>query len=107
MGESWTPSLCLREEGGRCRLWLGGFAYGDGQTLQEAADDLVARLLNIAVCIRQSGLKFSSELAPPDPRWLEFVWELGELAARGKDIRERVFGWPDRPGAETGADGGA
>ena len=39
-------------------------------------------------------MTISSE-APPDPHWLEFLWELGEIAARGGDIRERIFGSPD------------
>jgi len=94
MAESWTPSFHLRETAGRCRLSLGGGAYGDGRTLQEAADDLVGRLLNVAVCLRGSGMTISSEVAP-DPRWLEFLWELGEIAARGGDIRARIFGSPD------------
>jgi hypothetical protein len=34
-------------------------------------------------------LRFGRE---PDLSWLEFLWELCELAARGEDIRERTFG---------------
>jgi hypothetical protein len=34
------PSLTVSEQGGRCRLRLAGDAWGDGATLQEAADDL-------------------------------------------------------------------
>jgi hypothetical protein len=94
MAESWTPSLHLHETAGRCRLSLGGGAYGDGRTLQEAADDLVVRLLSVAMCLRRGGMTISSE-APPDLHWLEFLWELGEIAARGGDIRERIFGSPD------------
>lgn len=29
---------------------------------------------------------------PPDLRWLDFVYQLGEIAARGGDIREHLFG---------------
>jgi hypothetical protein len=94
MAECWSPTLHVHETGGRCRLWLGAWAYGDGQTLQEAADDLVARLLNIVMCFRTSGIRYSTELGPADRHWLEFFWELGERAARGEDIRERVFGPP-------------
>ena len=90
MAASWTPSLHLSDMGGRCRLSLGDGAYGNGLTLQEAADDLVARLLNIALCLRSSGVTISSEAAA-DHHWLEFLWELGEIAARGGDIRERIF----------------
>jgi hypothetical protein len=27
-----------------------------------------------------------------DPDALQFIWELGEIAARGEDIRGRLFG---------------
>jgi hypothetical protein len=93
MAERWSPTLQVSEVGEGCRLTLAGFAYGDGATLQEAADDLVARLLNIAMCFRSSGWAKTTELVP-DMRWLDFVWELGEIAARGGDIRERIFGLP-------------
>lgn len=43
-------------------------------------------------------MTFSTEAAA-DRRWLEFVWELGEIAARGGDIRHRVFGSPGPPAA--------
>ena len=57
-----------------------------------AADDLVARLLVIAMAIRASGLAWSPEGGPPDRPWLDFLWELGELASHGNDIRLRLFG---------------
>ena len=93
--ESWTPGLRVYEKHGRCRLWLGSYAYGDGNSLQEAADELVTRLLEIAMSFRcGGGVRFSPELGPPDLRWFEFIYELGEIAAAGGDIRVRVFG-PD------------
>jgi hypothetical protein len=49
--------------------------------------------------VRTSGIGVASELAPSDHRLLEFVWELGELAARGEDIRQRVHGTPEAPHA--------
>jgi hypothetical protein len=88
--QPWTPTLELRQTGRRCRLSVGGRAYGDGDTLQEAADDLVARLLTAAMAIRASGLAWSPEGGPPDRPWLD--WELGELASQGHDIRQRLFG---------------
>jgi hypothetical protein len=91
MDDAWQPALELRSHNGRCRLLLGGQAHGEGDTLQEAADDLVVRLLNTALCFRASGIRMSLEL-PLDQRWLAFIWELGELAARGECIRPRVFG---------------
>ena len=92
MSSAWTPTLYLHETAGRVRLSLSGLTHGDGPTLQEAADDLVARLLNVAFCFRASGFRLPTELGATDVRWLDYVWELGELAARGDDIRERVFG---------------
>jgi hypothetical protein len=85
--------LHFHAAGGRCRLSLGGYTYGNGSTLQEAADDLVARLLMLARSLR-SGASFvySSELPPLDVRWYDFLYELGEIAGRGEDIRPRVFG---------------
>jgi hypothetical protein len=92
MNDSWQPALEVHSRGVRCRLSLGGHVYGDGDTLQEAADDLVVRLLNTVLCFRASGFRVSTELGPADHRWLEFLWELGELAARGERIRPHVFG---------------
>jgi hypothetical protein len=88
----WTPRLELREAGGRCRLSLAGWAQGEGETLQEAADELVAGLQSMAVRLRGSGLSFPPTLSRPDPRELAFLSELGDIAARGGDIRQRVFG---------------
>jgi hypothetical protein len=45
-------------------------------------------------------LTFSRELVP-DTRLLEFLWELGEIAARGDDIRPRLF---DSPSASPSLD---
>jgi hypothetical protein len=42
--------------------------------------------------VRSSGIRVPRETGPPDQRLLDFVWELAELATRGDDIRERVFG---------------
>ena len=92
MDDGWHPALEVHSRGEQCRLSLGGHVYGEGHTLQEAADDLVVRLLNTVLCFRASGFRISAELGPPDQRWLEFLWELGELTARGECIRPRVFG---------------
>jgi hypothetical protein len=92
VAEKWSPPLRVCESDGRCRLWLGSYAFGDGDSLQEAADDLVGRLLSIAFSFRSGGTSISAELGPPDLRWFELVYELGEIAAAGGDIRCRVFG---------------
>ena len=92
MTEPWVPPLYVSQRAGRCRLMLSGVTHGEGGTLQEAADDLVTRLLELVMRVRSSGLGFSTDIPPPDHRLLDFIWELGERAARGEDIRERVFG---------------
>jgi hypothetical protein len=95
MAGEWTPQLEVVEAGGTCRLLLGGFAQGNGRTLQEAADDLVCRLLGVAMSWRSGGFRISRELGPIDLRWFEFIHELGEIAAAGGDIRGRLFGASD------------
>jgi hypothetical protein len=92
VSERWTPQLELGEFAGRCRLSLGRQVDGYGPTLQEAADDLVARLLRLALAFRSSGFAVAPEALQPDRAWLDFVWEIGELAARGEDVRGRVLG---------------
>jgi hypothetical protein len=90
--------LHFHASAGRCRLSLGSYAYGNGSNLQEAADDLVARLLTFAKHFHSgAGFTFSSELLPIDFRWFEFLYELGEMAGRGEDIRPRVFGSAANP----------
>jgi hypothetical protein len=92
MTESWTPTLSIGEVAGRCRLNLGGHVHGEGATLQEAADDLVRRLLALAMSFRsEAGFRVSPEVPGVDLRWFEFLYELGAIAARGEDIRDRVF----------------
>jgi hypothetical protein len=72
---------------------LGGLASGEGATLQEAADDLVARVLVLVTAFRSSGIGTLPREGPrPDPAMLEFLYELGETAAAGGDIRQRLFG---------------
>jgi hypothetical protein len=92
MMEPWTPALSIREGAGRCRLNLGGHAHGEGATLQDAADDLVRRLFALPMSLRsEAGFHVSPEGPGVDLRWFEFLYELGAIAARGEDIRARVF----------------
>ena len=84
--------LTVNESPGRVRLRLGSLAYGEGPTLQDAADDLVQRLLTYVMAFRATGIQPSRELAPPDLATMDFLYELGELAAAGGDIRSRLFG---------------
>jgi hypothetical protein len=60
-------------------------------TLQGAADDLVQRLLSYAMALRASGFRPPAELGPPDLAAIDFLYELGEMAAAGGDIRGRLF----------------
>jgi hypothetical protein len=86
------PTISQRESAVRCHLTLAGLTYGVGFSLQDAADDLIARLRGIVLGARSSGFHHPSELGPPDHQLHEFIWELGELAAAGEDLRPRVFG---------------
>jgi hypothetical protein len=89
----YQPPLEIRQVAGRVRLQLGALANGEGATLQEAADDLVARVLVLVMAFRSSGIgPVSSEAPLPDPALLSFLYELGDIAAAGGDIRERLFG---------------
>jgi hypothetical protein len=84
------PVLAITEAGGRVRLNLGGFAHGEGSSLQEAADELIRHILELALVFRSSGCSASRELSP-DLETMNFLHELGEIAAAGGDIRARVF----------------
>ena len=89
--ETWTPSLRVDETPLGCRLALEGVAYGHGHTLQEAGDDLIVRLLNIANTVRASHFGFGRRLRGMDRDMLDFLREIGEMSARGEDVRELVF----------------
>jgi hypothetical protein len=82
--------LTVQESPGRVRLCLGSLAHGDGPTLQDAADDLVQRLLSYVMAFRASGFRAPVELGPPDLAAIDFLYELGETAV-GSDIRSRLF----------------
>ena len=84
------PDLLTTEKGGRISLCLGGLARGEGASLQEAAEELVSAVRRLALTVRASGWTMSSE-ARPDLETLDFLHELGEIAAAGGDIRDRVF----------------
>jgi hypothetical protein len=99
-----TLLLTVQESPGRVRLWFGGLAHGDGPTLQDAADDLVQRLLTYAMAFRASGFRPSLEMAPPDLAAMDLLYRLGEIAADGGDhsrppVRPAIRPDPrDRPG---------
>jgi hypothetical protein len=86
------PQLQISERDGRVRLSLGGFSYAEGETLQEAADELVRRMLVIAMAFRNGGVSPLCSECRPDVSLLDFVWRLGDVAATGGDIRDCLFG---------------
>ncbi|HET7743519.1 MAG TPA: hypothetical protein VFK76_02160 [Gaiellaceae bacterium] len=91
------PRLRISESGGRVRLGLEGFGDVEGRTLQEAADRLVSRMLEVALAVRGGGpVQLSSECGI-DPAELAFLWRLGEHVSRGGDPRELLFGRHPRP----------
>jgi len=101
MGAHWTPPLTLREHGHHCRLRLAGDAWGDGATIQEAADDLVARVVRQANALKRDGCACARELGVPDRRWLDFLCEVSEIAERGGDVRRRTVGVVDGQAEHT------
>ena len=94
----WSPQLHISEVGGRVRLGLDGFGDVEGESLQDAADALVARMLEIAVAFRAGSFGPLPAESGADPALLEFVGRLGDLAARGGDPRHLLFG-PNPPAA--------
>ena len=87
-----APSLWVEEIEGGVRLSLDGVVSADGVTLQEAADELVWKLLVAAMALRTGGLGTFRATGRPNPGLVSFLWELGQIASVGGDIRERVFG---------------
>ena len=47
---------------------------------------------SFATAVRSSGFRASSELGPPDFAAMNLLYELGEIAAAGGDIRRYLFG---------------
>jgi hypothetical protein len=85
-----APSLTVTEVGDSVRLELVGVARGEGRSLQDAADALVDAVLRIATAVRSSGFSGTPEM-PGSVELLEYLYELGELAAAGGDVRTRLF----------------
>ena len=84
------PALTITEAGGRIRLDLAGIARGEGSSLQEAADMLIRRAAELALAVRSGGWRAPRELCP-DFETMNFLYELGEIAAAGGDLRARLF----------------
>lgn len=86
-----TPTLRVEELADRVRLGLDGFLSAEGMTLQDAADELVRKMLLAVMALRSGGISDLSVVSRPDMTLVVFLWELGEIAAAGGDIRERLF----------------
>lgn len=89
---AWTPPLRLHSQADRCRLSLAGVAHGTGATLQEAANDLLVRLYDLALALRDGHARVNARTGPIDPDTAAFLWDIGEIVGRGGDLRARVFG---------------
>jgi hypothetical protein len=89
-----APTLRVDEAAGRVRLSLDGFFSAEAPTLQEAADELVRKMLVMVMAFRSCGISGLSAVSRPDMELVGFLWELDEIAAAGGDIRERLFGPP-------------
>src|SRR5687767_6347054 len=85
--EPWAPALTLRVRGGRCRLALCGLTHGEGRTLQEAADDLLARVVAVAAAVRHGGLPYCSALRPPDGDVVRFLHDVAGLSGERDELR--------------------
>jgi hypothetical protein len=78
------------------RLGLPGFREVEGATLQEAADALVAQIVQVATALRAGGVGPISSECWADPAILDFIWKVGEHAQAGGDPRELLFGTDPR-----------
>jgi|GEM_PF-1257840 len=90
-----TPTLRVDELADGVRLSLDGVCSAKGQTLQEAADELVCTLLSAVIALRDAGMGAFGTLCRPDPELVRYLWDLGTIAAAGGDIREFLFGSGD------------
>ena len=74
------------------RLQLGTWSYGNGVSLEAAADDLVRRRPALATALRANGFKFIPEAGMPDREFVDFLWELSEVAEEPDAVRHTLFG---------------
>ena len=85
-----VPTLTVTRRDTDVCISLGALATGRGATLDEAEEDLVRRLRAAAVAVHDYGMLSGTEGPPPDIAALSFLYELGEIAAAGGDIRTRL-----------------
>jgi hypothetical protein len=90
-----APTLRVNEIAGTVRLTMDGFFSVEGLTLQEAADELVWKVLEAIMVFRSRGIPGLGVVCRPDMRVVSFLCELDRTAAAGGDVRERLFGSRD------------
>ena len=88
--EDWRPPLTVQETTSGCRLSLAGLAHGHGPTLQKAADELVARVLDTALAL-MNGRLTGSRAMPLEPRVIAFLSDVAALSEQCGDMRARVL----------------
>jgi hypothetical protein len=88
-----APTLRVDEIAGRVRLSLSGFFSAEGPTLQDAADELVWKLLVTVMAFRSRGISGLGAVSRPDMKLVALLSELDEITAAGGDIREHLFGF--------------
>jgi len=86
-----TPSLLVRSDADAVRVTVTGVAHASGPTFQDAADELVRKVLVILMAFRGGTVAPAGRGAMLDPGVQEFMSELGAYAAAGGDIRDRLF----------------
>ena len=87
-----VPTLRVDETAGQVQLRLDGVCRAEGPTLQDAADEMVWKLLVAVMALRARGVNGFSAVCRPDMALVNYLWELGKIAAAGGDIREQLFG---------------
>jgi hypothetical protein len=76
--------------GGGCRLVLAGVIHGDGDSLQEAGDALVAHAARVGLRLRAGHAPVFTLSA--NRELLDLLFRVADAAARGDDVRELVLG---------------
>jgi hypothetical protein len=84
------PSLDVFEGPDGVRLELEAITSAEGSTLQDAADELVRKLLAIVMALREHGPQCGPSVRP-DPALLNYLWKLSAVAVAGGDIRDALF----------------
>ena len=74
------------------RLELGTWSYGNGATLETAADDLVRRLSDSRNDPSHQRVLIHSGSRHAGRDFVDFLWELSEVADTPEAVRHTLFG---------------